>query len=222
MFLVRPDAAQVAQRRGDDRQGAHRGDLPPAEQGLRGPGLRRPALGAAPRARGAAPGRRADRVDGEVIGAIGVSGASSADEDRELAELGARSIASAIADPVEVGRLMATATVTSAAAAARPAGAAARPARRDRRPPDRRGLALVGGAVALRGRAGRGDRLRRARLAGGPARAGRPSPTAPTTSLPHAEARRLRRLGLGARSRPPTRCGGWPAGASASTGTGSR
>ena len=28
-------------------------------------------------------------VDGEVVGAIGVSGASSADEDQELAELGA-------------------------------------------------------------------------------------------------------------------------------------
>ena len=41
--------------------------------------------------------------DGHVIGAIGVSGASSADEDRELAEVGARSIAAAIAGPVEVG-----------------------------------------------------------------------------------------------------------------------
>ena len=49
-------------RRGDHRQGAHGGDLPPAEQGLRGPGLRRPAFGAPPRPRGAASGRRADRV----------------------------------------------------------------------------------------------------------------------------------------------------------------
>ena len=45
------------ERRGDDRQGAHRRDLPPAEQGLRGPGLGRPPVGAAPRARRAAAGR---------------------------------------------------------------------------------------------------------------------------------------------------------------------
>ena len=32
--------------------------------------------------------------DGEVVGAIGVSGASSADEDQELAVIGARSLAS--------------------------------------------------------------------------------------------------------------------------------
>jgi len=31
--------------------------------------------------------------DGEVIGAIGVSGASSADEDQELASIGAASLA---------------------------------------------------------------------------------------------------------------------------------
>jgi uncharacterized protein GlcG (DUF336 family) len=30
--------------------------------------------------------------DGEVIGAVGVSGASSADEDRELALIGARAL----------------------------------------------------------------------------------------------------------------------------------
>ena len=48
--------------RGDHRQGAHRRDLPPAQQGLRGPGVRRAALRAPPRARGAAPGRRADRI----------------------------------------------------------------------------------------------------------------------------------------------------------------
>jgi mannose-6-phosphate isomerase-like protein (cupin superfamily) len=34
--------------------------------------------------------------DGQVIGAIGVSGATDADEDRELAELGARSLEAAI------------------------------------------------------------------------------------------------------------------------------
>src|ERR671925_224445 len=35
--------------------------------------------------------------DGEVVGAIGVSGATDADEDRELAEIGARSLEAAIA-----------------------------------------------------------------------------------------------------------------------------
>ncbi|HSD80839.1 MAG TPA: heme-binding protein, partial [Solirubrobacteraceae bacterium] len=34
---------------------------------------------------------------GEVVGAIGVSGASSADEDRELAVLGAEAVESALA-----------------------------------------------------------------------------------------------------------------------------
>jgi glc operon protein GlcG len=33
-------------------------------------------------------------VDGEVVGAVGVSGASSADEDRELALIGAATVAS--------------------------------------------------------------------------------------------------------------------------------
>ena len=42
------------------RQGAHGGDLPSAEQGLRGPGLKGSALGASPGARGAAAGRHAD------------------------------------------------------------------------------------------------------------------------------------------------------------------
>ena len=37
-------------------------------------------------------------LDGEVIGAIGVSGATDADEDRELAEIGARALQEAIAE----------------------------------------------------------------------------------------------------------------------------
>jgi glc operon protein GlcG len=41
------------------------------------------------------------RADGEVVGAIGVSGASSADEDQELALLGADAVESAIAVAVE-------------------------------------------------------------------------------------------------------------------------
>jgi uncharacterized protein GlcG (DUF336 family) len=40
--------------------------------------------------------------DGEVIGAIGVSGATDADEDRELAEIGARSLEAAIAGAADV------------------------------------------------------------------------------------------------------------------------
>ena len=49
------------ERRRDHRQGPDRRDLPAAEQGLRGPGLRRSALGAPPGARRAAARRRADR-----------------------------------------------------------------------------------------------------------------------------------------------------------------
>src|SRR5207244_11374483 len=43
--------------------------------------------------------------DGQVLGAIGVSGASSADEDQELAVIGAEAAAHAAADemPVKVG-----------------------------------------------------------------------------------------------------------------------
>ena len=37
-------------------------------------------------------------ADGEVVGAVGVSGASSADEDQELATIGARAIEAAIAE----------------------------------------------------------------------------------------------------------------------------
>src|SRR5205823_5447248 len=44
-----------------DRQGSNGCDLPPAEQGLRRSGVERPPLRAPPRARGAAPGRDADR-----------------------------------------------------------------------------------------------------------------------------------------------------------------
>ena len=50
------------ERRGHDRQGAHRRDLPPAEQGLRGSGLRRAPLCAASRPRRAAAGRHADQL----------------------------------------------------------------------------------------------------------------------------------------------------------------
>ena len=62
IYLVPARRRAGGERRGDDRQGAHRRDLPPAEQGLRGPGLGRPPVGAAPRARGAAAGRHADRA----------------------------------------------------------------------------------------------------------------------------------------------------------------
>jgi glc operon protein GlcG len=103
MFLVRPDTAQVAsvevttdkartaaiyRRPSKDFEDQASGGRPSALHLARAV----PLQGGVP-----------IELDGEVIGAIGVSGASSADEDRELAELGARSIASAIADPVEVG-----------------------------------------------------------------------------------------------------------------------
>jgi glc operon protein GlcG len=103
MFLVRPDTAQVAsvevttdkartaaiyRRPSKDFEDQASGGRPSALHLARAV----PLQGGVP-----------IELDGEVIGAIGVSGASSADEDRELAEIGARSIAAAIAEPVEVG-----------------------------------------------------------------------------------------------------------------------
>jgi len=101
MFLVRPDTAQVAsvevttdkartaaiyRRPSKDFEDQASGGRPSALHLARAV----PLQGGVPIV-----------LDGEVIGAIGVSGASSADEDRELAEIGARSIAEAL--PVEVG-----------------------------------------------------------------------------------------------------------------------
>ena len=77
------------ERPGDDRQGAHRRDLPPPEQGLRGPGLRRAPVGAAPRARRAAAGRHADRVRRRGRRRDRRQRRASADEDQELAVIGA-------------------------------------------------------------------------------------------------------------------------------------
>jgi len=101
VFIVRPDAAQVAsvkvttdkartaaiyRRPSKDFEDQASGGRPSALHLARAV----PLQGGVPIV-----------LDGEVIGAIGVSGASSADEDRELAEIGARSIAEAL--PVEVG-----------------------------------------------------------------------------------------------------------------------
>jgi|SRR5215207_1628293 len=103
MFLVRPDTAQVAsvevttdkartaaiyRRPSKDFEDQASGGRPSALHLARAV----PLQGGVP-----------IEFAGEVIGALGVSGASSADEDREIAEIGARSIAAAIADRVEVG-----------------------------------------------------------------------------------------------------------------------
>ena len=86
----RPSVA-AGRRAGRERrrrygQGAHRGAVPAAQQGLRGPGVRRAALRAAPGRRRAAPGRACrSRSTGTSWARSGVSGASSADEDQELA-----------------------------------------------------------------------------------------------------------------------------------------
>ena len=121
--------------------------------------------------------------DGQVIGAIGVSGATSADEDNELA-LVRRARLRPLADgPWRSRRWRSRHSHRRRREAPRPAGAAARPARRDGRPPDRRGRGARRRRVALHRRARRRDRLRRARRAGDPTRSGRaPCRTAPTTS----------------------------------------
>jgi glc operon protein GlcG len=103
MFLVRPDTAQVAsvQVTTDKARTAAIYRRPSKDFEDQASGGRPSALHLARAVplQGGVP----IELDGEVIGAIGVSGASSADEDRELAELGARSIAAAIAGPVKVG-----------------------------------------------------------------------------------------------------------------------
>lgn len=103
MFLVRPDTAQVAsvEVTTDKARTAAIYRRPSKDFEAQASGGRPSALHLARAVplQGGVP----IELDGEVIGAIGVSGASSADEDRELAEVGARSIAAAIAGPVEVG-----------------------------------------------------------------------------------------------------------------------
>jgi uncharacterized protein GlcG (DUF336 family) len=96
MYLVRPDSAQVAsvevttdkartaaiyRRPSKDFEDQASGGRPSALHLARAV----PLQGGVP-----------IEYDGEVIGAIGVSGATDADEDRELAEIGARSLAAAI------------------------------------------------------------------------------------------------------------------------------
>jgi glc operon protein GlcG len=97
MFLVRPDTAQVAsvevttdkartaaiyRRPSKDFEDQASGGRPSALHLARAV----PLQGGVP-----------IELNGEVIGAIGVSGATDADEDRELAEIGARALQAAIA-----------------------------------------------------------------------------------------------------------------------------
>jgi uncharacterized protein GlcG (DUF336 family) len=99
MYLVRPDTAQVAsvevttdkartaaiyRRPSKDFEDQASGGRPSALHLARAV----PLQGGVP-----------IEVDGEVIGAIGVSGATDADEDRELAEIGARALEAAVAAP---------------------------------------------------------------------------------------------------------------------------
>jgi len=98
MFIVRPDAAQVASVRVTEDKARtaaiyRRESRDFEEQASRG----RPSalhLARAVPLQGGVP----IEVGGEVVGAVGVSGASSADEDRELALVGAAAVAG-----VEVG-----------------------------------------------------------------------------------------------------------------------
>jgi glc operon protein GlcG len=98
MYLVRPDTAQVAsvevttdkartaaiyRRPSKDFEDQASGGRPSALHLARAV----PLQGGVPIA-----------VDGEVIGAIGVSGATDADEDRELAEIGAHALEAAVAE----------------------------------------------------------------------------------------------------------------------------
>ena len=198
------------ERRGHDRQGAHGGDLPPAEQGLRGPGLRRPPVGAAPRARGAAAGRHADRARRRGRSARSGSAARRRPtRTRSSPSIGARSIAAAHRGPRwrswPDGRPR---PLTLRGPPARPAGAAARPAGRDRRPADRR-RAPRSSAASGATRDARVDEIDFVEVGLAPSDPLGPgtSPTGPTTSCrtPRPPTSTTR---AGRRSRRPTRCGG--------------
>ena len=121
MYLWRPDAAQVASVgvATDKARTAALFRRPSKDFEDQASGGRPSALHLA----GAVPlqGGMPLRVDGHVVGAIGVSGASSADEDQELAVVGAE-MPSAAAAAVPSA---AAAAVPSAAAAAVPSAAAA-------------------------------------------------------------------------------------------------
>jgi glc operon protein GlcG len=101
MYLVRPDAAQVAsvQVTTDKARTAAIYRRPSKDFEDQASGGRPSALHLAR----AVPlqGGMPITAAGEVIGAVGVSGASSADEDQELAVIGVRAIEDAIAQPVE-------------------------------------------------------------------------------------------------------------------------
>src|SRR4051812_18670267 len=97
MFLVRPDAAQVAsvQVTTDKARTAAIYRRPSKDFEDQAAGGRPSALHLAR----AVPlqGGMPITVGGDVVGAVGVSGASSADEDQELALLGVRAVEAAIA-----------------------------------------------------------------------------------------------------------------------------
>ena len=232
IYLVRPDAAQVAsvevttdkartaaiyRRPSKDFEDQASGGRPSALHLARAVPLQ---------------GGMPIEYDGEVVGAVGVSGASSADEDQELATIGVQAFAAALDGrqrPRHGGGLAMASTVSPIAvdsASACPGPPELLPGRPDaivdlqtddgrrarRRP------------VALRRRARRGDRLRRGRRR----RRGRP-----------ARARRRPQPHLRRRARTPRRadfddsgwqrararrhaCAGSRTGACASTGTAPR
>src|SRR6185503_17801033 len=102
MFLVRPDAAQVAsvQVTTDKARTAAIYRRPSRDFEEQASGGRPSALHLAR----AVPlqGGIPIELDGHVVGAIGVSGATSADEDNELAGIGARAATAAVAESAVV------------------------------------------------------------------------------------------------------------------------
>jgi uncharacterized protein GlcG (DUF336 family) len=99
MYLVRPDSAQVAsvEVTADKARTAAIYRRPSKDFEDQASGGRPSALHLARAVplQGGVP----IEYDGEVVGAIGVSGATDADEDRELADIGARALAAAMAVP---------------------------------------------------------------------------------------------------------------------------
>ena len=145
-----------------DRQARARRRATAARAALRGAGLRR-SPSARIRACGAAAGGAA-RVRRESWRRSRSAARSSADEDQEFPTLSEVFLhALALGASSRWRHEAATAEKSPPQLASRSARAAAGPSRRDRRPAVRRRRRACRRAVALRGRTGRRDRLRRAR-----------------------------------------------------------
>ena len=201
IFLVRPDAAQVASVQVTTDKARTAAIYRRPSKDFEDQAVRRTPVGAAPRARGAAAGRHADRVRrrGHRRGrgqrrAFGRRGPRAGRHRRR----GLRGRAGRRGSAVEACDGAAPSPLAVRGAACPAARAAARPPRRDRRPSDRCRRRARRRPVALLRRPCTRDRLRRGRWpdAADPLGPG-DVPNRTYDVVPHAQGAGLRRLGLG-------------------------